>query len=292
MITIKKNKLGSDNPAKAGRASTKAQPSSRRNPNSAAAPSDPAQSKRRRRPSNETTVREPEHELVKTSDSAPPNRIRVLIAAESKTDARTLSAMLSDRIEFMVIGTATTFNELDATLHLRTDVDVLVTDVELGGATVFSIIEKAVSLRPSLNVLCYTNHSEPNFIMNAVRSGALGYVLRNSNESLDNCVRLINGGGSPMSPAVTRHVLRAMQMKKNAEPLASTTSEIPDISTREREILELLAKGIPFAEIGTILMISPHTVTAHIKKIYRKLQVHSRGEAVYEARALNLISDT
>lgn len=291
MITIKKNKLGSDNPAKAGRASTKAQPSSRRNPKSAAAPSDPALGKRRR-PSNETTVREPEHELVKTSDSAPPNRIRVLIAAESKTDARTLSAMLSDRIEFMVIGTATTFNELDATLHLRTDVDVLVTDVELGGATVFSIIEKAVSLRPSLNVLCYTNHSEPNFIMNAVRSGALGYVLRNSNESLDNCVRLINGGGSPMSPAVTRHVLRAMQMKKNAEPLASTTSEIPDISTREREILELLAKGIPFAEIGTILMISPHTVTAHIKKIYRKLQVHSRGEAVYEARALNLISDT
>ena len=116
--------------------------------------------------------------------------------------------------------------------------------------------------------------------------------LRNSQESLDNCVRLINGGGSPMSPAVTRHVLRAMQMKKNSEPLVAATNDAPDISTREREILELLAKGIPFAEIGTILMISPHTVTAHIKKIYRKLQVHSRGEAVYEARALNLISDS
>ena len=141
-------------------------------------------------------------------------------------------------------------------------------------------------------MLCYTNRSEPNFIMNAIRAGALGYVLRNSQESLDNCVRLINGGGSPMSPAVTRHVLRAMQMKKNSEPLVAATNDAPDISTREREILELLAKGIPFAEIGTILMISPHTVTAHIKKIYRKLQVHSRGEAVYEARALNLISDS
>ena len=84
----------------------------------------------------------------------------------------------------------------------------------------------------------------------------------------------------------------AMQMKKNSEPLVAATNDAPDISTREREILELLAKGIPFAEIGTILMISPHTVTAHIKKIYRKLQVHSRGEAVYEARALNLISDS
>jgi len=216
----------------------------------------------------------------------------VLIAANSKTEARSLSAMLSDRNEFMVVGTATTFNELDATLHLRTDVDVLVTDVELGGATVFPIVEKAITLRPNLNVLCYTNRSEPNFIMNAIRAGALGYVLRNSQESLDNCVRLINGGGSPMSPAVTRHVLRAMQMKKNSEPLVAATNDAPDISTREREILELLAKGIPFAEIGTILMISPHTVTAHIKKIYRKLQVHSRGEAVYEARALNLISDS
>ena len=92
---------------------------------------------------------------------------------------------------------------------------MLVTDVELGGATVFPIVEKAITLRPNLNVLCYTNRSEPNFIMNAIRAGALGYVLRNSQESLDNCVRLINGGGSPMSPAVTRHVLRAMQMKKN-----------------------------------------------------------------------------
>ena len=216
----------------------------------------------------------------------------MLIAANSKTEARSLSAMLSDRNEFMGVGTATTFNELDATLHLRTDVDVLVTDVELGGATVFPIVEKAVTLRPNLNVLCYTNRSEPNFIMNAIRAGALGYVLRNSQESLDNCVRLIIGGGSPMSPAVTRHVLRAMQMKKNSEPLVAATNDAPDISTREREILELLAKGIPFAEIGTILMISPHTVTAHIKKIYRKLQVHSRGEAVYEARALNLISDS
>ena len=235
---------------------------------------------------------EAEREPAGIPDSEPSNRIRVLIAAESKTTARSMSAMLSDRNEFMVIGTATTFNELDATLHLRTDVDVLVTDVELGGATVFSIIEKALVERPNLNVLCYTNRSEPNFIMNAIRAGALGYVLQNSPESLDNCVRLINGGGSPMSPAVTRHVLRAMQMTKEVQPLVSNMSDVPELSTREREILELLAKGIPFAEIGTILMISPHTVTAHIKKIYRKLQVQSRGEAVYEARALRLISDS
>ena len=279
MITLTEEQLSSSGTTAAGKDSKKSPASSGRRLDT----SDLQEGRGGRRYVNGTFPREQDRDS-KFSSSAPSSRIRVLIAANSKTEARSLSAMLSDRNEFMVVGTATTFNELDATLHLRTDVDVLVTDVELGGATVFPIVEKAVTLRPNLN--------EPNFIMNAIRAGALGYVLRNSQESLDNCVRLINGGGSPMSPAVTRHVLRAMQMKKNSEPLVAATNDAPDISTREREILELLAKGIPFAEIGTILMISPHTVTAHIKKIYRKLQVHSRGEAVYEARALNLISDS
>lgn len=287
MITLTEEQLSSSGTTAAGKDSKKSPASSGHRLDT----SDLQEGRGGRRYVNGTFPREQDRDS-KFSSSAPSSRIRVLIAANSKTEARSLSAMLSDRNEFMVVGTATTFNELDATLHLRTDVDVLVTDVELGGATVFPIVEKAITLRPNLNVLCYTNRSEPNFIMNAIRAGALGYVLRNSQESLDNCVRLINGGGSPMSPAVTRHVLRAMQMKKNSEPLVAATNDAPDISTREREILELLAKGIPFAEIGTILMISPHTVTAHIKKIYRKLQVHSRGEAVYEARALNLISDS
>ena len=70
-----------------------------------------------------------------------------------------------------------------------------------------------------------------------------------------------------------------------------TRTDTQQLSARETEILQLLAKGIPFAEIGDILSISPHTVTAHIKKIYRKLQVHSRGEAVYEAQCLGLLPE-
>ena len=200
MITLTEEQLSSSGTTAAGKDSKKSPASSGRRLDT----SDLQEGRGGRRYVNGTFPREQDRDS-KFSSSAPSSRIRVLIAANSKTEARSLSAMLSDRNEFMVVGTATTFNELDATLHLRTDVDVLVTDVELGGATVFPIVEKAVTLRPNLNVLCYTNRSEPNFIMNAIRAGALGYVLRNSQESLDNCVRLINGGGSPMSPAVTRH---------------------------------------------------------------------------------------
>ena len=62
-----------------------------------------------------------------------------------------------------------------------------------------------------------------------------------------------------------------------------------DLSQREHDILVLLAKGLSFAEIGNLLNISPHTVTAHVKKLYRKLQVHSRAEAVYEASCLGVL---
>ena len=74
-------------------------------------------------------------------------------------------------------------------------------------------------------------------------------------------------------------------------PLKKTPANLQSnpLSERKTEILQLLAKGMSFSEIGEILTISPHTVTAHIKKIYRKLQVHSRGEAVYEAAQMGLI---
>ena len=85
-------------------------------------------------------------------------------------------------------------------------------------------------------------------------------------------------------------MLRALRTYTNHSIEKNVTSLQPNpLSERETEILQLLAKGMSFSEIGEILTISPHTVTAHIKKIYRKLQVHSRGEAVYEAAQMGLI---
>lgn len=217
------------------------------------------------------------------------SRIRVFVAAPNQTTVRAICSALSCD-DIIVIGTANSPSELETALHIRPDIDILVTDVVIAGQQTHSIYAPTVAAHPELNVLCYTFRSEPGHVMASIHSGALGYVLRGAGEDLANCVRLLKGGGSPMSPAVTRHVLRALQLKKQDEN-QRTLADIPELSRRELEILELLAKGISFSDIATILIISPHTVTAHIKKIYRKLQVHSRGEAVYEARALNLLSD-
>jgi DNA-binding NarL/FixJ family response regulator len=89
---------------------------------------------------------------------------------------------------------------------------------------------------------------------------------------------------------VARSVLRAIRNRMGGSSTRSPSApENNPLSARETEILQLLAKGMSFNEIGEILGISPHTVTAHIKKIYRKLAVHSRGEAVYEATQMGLL---
>ena len=223
------------------------------------------------------------------AEITPKNVVRVYIAAENLTEARRMTAQLNTQPDITVIGYAVTVSEFETALHLRRDFDVLITDVVLENRDMADLIDQAVSRHPGLNVLCYTYHGDETHVIRCIQSGATGYILRNANEDLANCVRLLQGGGSPVSPIVARSVLRALHSKNRGEPTPRTDTQ--QLSARETEILQLLAKGIPFAEIGDILSISPHTVTAHIKKIYRKLQVHSRGEAVYEAQCLGLLPE-
>jgi DNA-binding NarL/FixJ family response regulator len=127
-------------------------------------------------------------------------------------------------------------------------------------------------------------------VVAAIEAGATGYILKDSTPAdVISCIRLLRAGGSPVSPVVARSVLRAIRNRMNTTPTRQVSPDDNPLSVRETEILQLLAKGMSFNEIGQILGISPHTVTAHIKKIYRKLAVHSRGEAVYEASQMGLL---
>ena len=169
---------------------------------------------------------------------------------------------------------------------------LLITDVVLGDADVTPVIARAKKLWPDLDVLVYTSHAQDSIVIRAILAGAMGYLLKGDQEDFTTSLRLLQGGGSPVSPTVARSVLRAVHNRTvRATPKkVGTPGETGDLSSRETEILTLLAKGMSFAEVGQILSISTHTVTAHVKKIYRKLQVHSRGEAVYEAQCLGLLS--
>jgi len=176
----------------------------------------------------------------------------------------------------------------------RTRFDVMLIDLGLPDGNGTDLIRQVSAKRPDVDIMVVTVFGDEQHVVSAIEAGATGYILKDSTPAdVVSCIRLLRAGGSPVSPVVARSVLRAIRNRMGGTPGTTRTGgpmpENSPLSTRETEILQLLAKGMSFNEIGEILGISPHTVTAHIKKIYRKLAVHSRGEAVYEATQMGLL---
>ena len=168
----------------------------------------------------------------------------------------------------------------------REKIDLAVVNVRLPDGSGAEITREILRRNPQAHVLIATDVSEENTVMQAVEAGADGYLLFDDNTpSIAASLKVMQSGGSPVSPLIARSVLRALHNRKTPE--RETAGGL--LSRRELDILQLLAKGLAFAAIGEVLAISEHTVTTHVKKLYKKLNVHSRGEAVYEARELNLI---
>jgi len=176
----------------------------------------------------------------------------------------------------------------------RSKFDVMLIDLGLPDGNGTDLIRQVSSKRPDVDIMVVTVFGDEQHVVAAIEAGATGYILKDSTAAdVVSCIRLLRAGGSPVSPVVARSVLRAIRNRMGGatgttRPGGATPDNNP-LSARETEILQLLAKGMSFNEIGEILGISPHTVTAHIKKIYRKLAVHSRGEAVYEATQMGLL---
>lgn len=221
--------------------------------------------------------------------------ITVLVAADNAPEAASIAGQIDRHDDLSVLATAMTPAELEELLAQHPDLGLLVTDVVLSNKDVTPILAKAVQKNPKLEVIVYTVHAEDSVVMRAVQAGASGYLLKGGREDIVSCIRLLASGGSPVSPSVVRCVLRALRARQTGDWTLTEKSLEPErkehkaLSQREHDILVLLAKGLSFAEIGNLLNISPHTVTAHVKKLYRKLQVHSRAEAVYEASCLGVL---
>ncbi len=188
-----------------------------------------------------------------------------------------------------LVGVASNKREAQALVD-REQFDVLMIDLGLPDGSGIEVIRSVSARKPDVDIMVVTVFGDEQHVVAAIEAGATGYILKDSTPAdVISCIRLLRAGGSPVSPVVARSVLRAIRNRMNTTPTRQVNPDDNPLSVRETEILQLLAKGMSFNEIGQILGISPHTVTAHIKKIYRKLAVHSRGEAVYEASQMGLL---
>ena len=166
--------------------------------------------------------------------------------------------------------------------------DVLLTDLGLPDGSGIDLIRATSHRYPTTDVMVITVFGDEEHVLGAIEAGATGYILKDSiPEEFVGLIKELRAGGSPITPVIARQLLKRFRSGAAAADLKQ-----PDevgLSVRESEVLSLIAKGFNFAEIARLLVISPHTVTTHVKKIYQKLAVHSRGEAVYEASKLGLI---
>ena len=218
-------------------------------------------------------------------------QIKVIFVENDPNVRLRLQRAISGLADIHEIGSAATYREADA-LVSQFKFQMRIVDLDLPDGFGLDLIRRTAANMPEVDIMVLANANDDPHVVSAIESGATGYVLKTEIEnSLVSAIRLLAAGGSPVSPEVAKSVLRALRTY-TTHTIEKTTAPIQPnpLSERETEILQLLAKGMSFNEIGDILTISPHTVTAHIKKIYRKLQVHSRGEAVYEAAQMGLIS--
>jgi DNA-binding NarL/FixJ family response regulator len=162
---------------------------------------------------------------------------------------------------------------------------VLLVDLGLPDGSGIDLIREA-TLR-DMECMVITVFGDERHVVAALEAGAAGYLLKDSAlEDIGSAVLRLLQGESPISPKIARYLVRRFQQTPAA---ARSGAPATALTERELEVLDAIAKGFSYAEIAHSLSMSPHTVATHVKHIYRKLAVTSRGEAVFEAAHLGLV---
>jgi len=158
--------------------------------------------------------------------------------------------------------------------HLRPS--VVLFDINLPGINGIECVRKLKPRLPETQFVMVTVYEDVNHIFNALSAGASGYMLKQTRrKELLEALRDVYAGGSPMSSQIARKVVQSFHRQD-----LSQNGDNHDLSPREREVLELLARGYLYKEIAEMLKISVQTVNTYIRRIYEKLHVRSRAQAV------------
>lgn len=200
--------------------------------------------------------------------------IRVLIVDDSVTFGRNLERWLARTPGFTCLGVCES-GEAALTAAPEKNPDVVLMDLSMPGIGGVECTARLRKKMPQLQVIALTVYQDTETIFNALRAGASGYLLkRSSMTDIVNAIRDIRQGGAPMTSTIARRIVEAFQ-----EPLTVDAGD-SELTDREREILDLVAKGFSNKEIASKLGLSPFTVKAHLAHIFEKLHVRSRTEAV------------
>lgn len=228
-----------------------------------------------------------------------PVKHRVVICEDNLPLRKEFEALIAGSERYELVGSsAYGLDVMDLLGKIK--VDILLLDLQLPDTHGIEVLKHKQHVQPQCETLIVTVFGDETSVLNAIEAGATGYVLKDEPgpQLLDAMDELLRGG-SPITPSIARLMLRRLQPRL---PLASTASitvgtwneslpaQLPfEWSEREDEVLSYVAKGYSVQEVADLLHLSANTIKTHVRRIYKKLSVTSRSEALHEARALGLL---
>ncbi|MBK9714852.1 MAG: response regulator transcription factor [Kouleothrix sp.] len=211
-------------------------------------------------------------------------KIRILIADDHAFYREGVRVMLRDVAETDVVGEATTGDEAVAQA-LSMQPDLILMDIKMPGANGIEATRRILHASPHIAILIVTMFEDDDSVFAAMRAGARGYLLKDADQDeLLQAIRSVGRGAAIFSPAIAQRMIRYFSLPR------PTVAELafPELTEREREILDLIAQGHSNAEIAARLVLSLKTVQNHVSNIFSKLQVADRAHAIVRARDAGL----
>jgi DNA-binding NarL/FixJ family response regulator len=204
--------------------------------------------------------------------------IKVAIVEDNRTTREGLETIINLSTEFRCVCTCSTAEEAVRVLP-RHEPELVLMDIQLPNMSGVDCVARLKELLPSIKAIMVTVYEDPDRIFSALRAGASGYLLKRSlPEEVLGAMREVQQGGGAMSGEIARKVIGYFREQ------VTVTAEVDRLTTREREVLELVVHGLSNKEIAERLGVTVAAVRWHLKHIYHKLHVHSRTEAALKFR--------
>jgi DNA-binding NarL/FixJ family response regulator len=226
------------------------------------------------------------------SNQAVTNGIRVAIVEDDMDFLHALTRTVQEEADMELAGSACT-RAAGLELLNGPPANILIVDLGLPDGSGIDVIRAAAALWPDCGTMVSTTFGDEAHVIRSIEAGAAGYLLKHGEPArLAAEIRSLHSGGSPISPLIARHVLT--RFWKSPTPASAGhgeegRSQAVSLSVREQEVLELITKGFTAEEIAELMLISRYTVLTFVRRIYKKLNVSSKAEAIYEAHAQGLL---
>lgn len=217
-------------------------------------------------------------------EASPEGNTRVLVVDDHAVFRYGMRAMLANARGFEVIGEAATGEEaVEKAAEARPDIVLM--DVQMPGMNGIEATRRILQSNSGASVVVVTMFGDDDSVFSAMRAGARGYVLKGADaEEVMKVLRAVAAGEAHFGPEIARRLMGFFSAPRPAPP----SEEFPELTAREVEILDLIARGMNNREIASRLYLSPKTVRNHVSNVFLKLQVADRAQAIVRARDAGL----